>query len=480
MVFDLPINCSLHSNRYLTYYLFQPLTMNSWEGGFRSPSPAGSWSSGDNGGSGSVRYTDLTLDAQLAKDLDLTSRIDRAIHKDNPFTMAKRRATRKPTMKPNIIAEAKKPRGSIKPVVTTTAIVREDNGPRRRATAAADGPTKSWRPHNGWLDGKNNPITMDEKAPSMLEALDEQEKEPLKGGKRKRVGTAPNHSPAKKQEKATKRNKAEEDKIVFTRIPAFAVASKDYPILQGLAKQRSLPKKQKKPAITSRMSTSSDSEADLSIADLIKGSRTRKPANSKPVKTVFEAVRTSSTVQHDGDRLPSGIETLVRHILPRLPSGSKTAVDSGLVSPAGGFDVSDSNDISTITHLPSSVCRELDTSEISSKAPYTSPLQGRDPSLELIRPKPQRVTEAVQLEALAALSDDHAILRYEGTRRLRHPAQSRKEKAPKLRDGCFDSQSAWIDDAADATRARRDTCYSMPRFGGFADCGLYCHDVSGH
>lgn len=172
---------------------------------FRTPSPTLS---------DDFKQFHLGRDAQLARDLDLNSREDKAVFRDNPFAMAKRRAilkgsetnpdddqrtskqidragSDKPTRKVGNIAPAALTTTKAQPILQESPEGGETQNGKRKATAAepkilqvaARKKSKTAPTGGGWVNGKGQTVTSRPGKKTVLDAIDDLDKK-KKGGKK--------------------------------------------------------------------------------------------------------------------------------------------------------------------------------------------------------------------------------------------------------------------------------------------------------
>ncbi|GMK59895.1 hypothetical protein CspeluHIS016_0901120 [Cutaneotrichosporon spelunceum] len=244
-----------------------------WSTGIvRTPSPASS----DADEYVSVNgFIQLSRDNDLAHELDLSRREDHAIVKESPFTLAKLRAQQQ-ALKSN----------------TTTQDERRSGGPIRTADGSdepACATDNTRRPalkkprvaNTGWTDTNGKALDAGPIRKKGKSGRGEQSeaKGKLKNGVRKEE---PASKPPVKHK--TKRKTTDDDKVEFHKLPTITSHS-DFPILAGLERQRSLPKKKpakKDPPATASVVLSKPHQAKLDLDALISGYRHKPKVRAPP------------------------------------------------------------------------------------------------------------------------------------------------------------------------------------------------------
>ncbi|EIW66427.1 hypothetical protein M231_02337 [Tremella mesenterica] len=374
-----------------------------WSSSFRSPSPT---SDDDNIGDVPLYSHTLSRDAQLAADLNLNSREDRAIFKETPFTLASSRGKKSlpPSSHPDGCLAGVRAREEEKKKARGKNI---EDEPWR--AARSNDPSSWWKRKNSvWTDAHGNPVASEKGAPTkkqktVLERVDEVIEKKPRGKKKTSKETQMDNVKKKKKDEVVK----------FGMLPKDAKPNDDFPVLQGLERQQKLPLKTKvtKPSITRHISTDSTSSLPpLNLDELIQGptkstqlkktKHTFKPSRAKPSpddndSDVPEEVNKKLTASKYFDalqkpkRLNSDLQMTSQ--LPSLRHSGLTDPSQNIQTPPDTFYSLHNTHVeqpSTITHLSHDL--KLNTSS-SSEVPYSSPLAYKNRSQEIICPLPVKV-----------------------------------------------------------------------------------------
>ncbi|ODO05007.1 hypothetical protein I350_05619 [Cryptococcus amylolentus CBS 6273] len=403
----------------------------AWKSSFRSPSP-------DTDPEDCLpSQIAASTHADLAYDLDLSLRQDHAELKSTPFTIAKQKSARKGGRKISNLVTAEDRRNGVTSSPSKTSTTKSSNSrpvlnnqtlpfqsqPRKPGPKPAkkdfvqpalhDTPPKTRNrkkpgPSAAWVDKDGNALPEDPPArPSILEVLEEKEKEEEKKVKKREAA----REKRKRTMEAKKREKERNDKIQFSMLPKGAATNESYPIVKALQKQKSLPIRARSLATTSgrfnegevTRSPKPENLVDATeIDDLVygpKGARggttaedaieiastptlTREAERSESIRTTPTLVGSDSRSAQRHHDLPFAKTT--HRFTPSSrstfkPPFKKPFVDH--VSPQDGYidpHSSSGPHLSTITQVPSSLSRggETMTSGVS-KLAYSSPLTGR-------------------------------------------------------------------------------------------------------
>ncbi|WOO80786.1 uncharacterized protein LOC62_03G004316 [Vanrija pseudolonga] len=285
-----------------------PAEKDPWKRSLFSPSPVPSYFSDDEDLPRDGAFISLAAESDLANELDLSRREDRAIVTKTPFTLATLRAkktaggkTRSKSEESNRIGNIKTAEDALKPSKPT---------PEKAAKAA---PKKdAWKNSTAWSDPSGRAILPTNKP--RKKAADAGGT----GGKGKgKKATAADESTSASSSKT--KGKAASDKIQFRRlrkdihqecepltIPAADLApTSDFPIVAGFERQKALPKKTPKPpaakvkpkAQQTKLNFSSKPPVDVNalVVGLNGGAAKLKPTARKPIRVYSSSSDGSSS-----------------------------------------------------------------------------------------------------------------------------------------------------------------------------------------
>ncbi|BEJ01632.1 hypothetical protein CcaverHIS631_0603140 [Cutaneotrichosporon cavernicola] len=239
-------------------------------------------------------FVQLSRDNDLANELDLSRREDHAIVKETPFTLANLRVQQQAQKVRTSAREKGRVGGSIRTADGSDESPFIVDDPRTSA------PKKRRTMNTGWTDSSG----------TALDAGPIRKKGKRVQGEQSEVKSKPKKEvrkdvPARKAPPKRKKCKNSDDKVEFHRLPTITSHS-DFPILAGLERQRSLPKK--KPAKKdSPLTTSIDAPArgsagsfkppqtKLDFDALIGGYRHKTKAKAPPPSRTPSPAETEST-----------------------------------------------------------------------------------------------------------------------------------------------------------------------------------------
>lgn len=216
-IISLTHNYLLHIHT-ATYSLTMPRDKDKdpWSRSFVSPTPSPTSFSDTDDAVPQNGFIILSRDNDLANELDLSRREDRAVIKETPFTLAKLRAQHK-AAKGNDAREKDGTRmgGSIRTADST------DDPPsssaKARGTASTSAPKKRRVANTGWMNRDGEPLPAGPMTKSGKRGISEQVPGPSSKPARKVATTGADQPPAKCARK-TKKKKADTDKVEFRRL----------------------------------------------------------------------------------------------------------------------------------------------------------------------------------------------------------------------------------------------------------------------
>ncbi|KAK4683917.1 hypothetical protein P7C73_g6292, partial [Tremellales sp. Uapishka_1] len=265
-----------------------------------------------------------SADVQLAKDLDLNSREDFAPYKPNPFSMAKMRnkgsvangrwisgVQSKKSSPFHATSRSTKPLAMAKPSPPAVPVKEQPSTNR-----------KDWGPLRGPRGGppSGNAVFLKRKAPALKAKATSKE---TVVGEEATIQVKKKAEPKKRQ---PKKKKDEQDAISFGKIPKGASPTDDFPIVQGLERQKALPKRQK--AAPKKKATAGKGKKKAkspSPAPPLADSPIHKPITSSEIDRLLMGVvpeekQASSSNSHPVPRTRAPIVVLSSPV-PAEPSG---------------------------------------------------------------------------------------------------------------------------------------------------------------
>jgi hypothetical protein len=424
---------------------------------YRTPSPeSSSEEEGNPSRPKQAKVYTLPSDAQIYRDLDLSNREDHAIYTPTPFDLAKAQANRKSlqegtskrtgNIKP-AAADPDKPKTVVEPKqgsrsegdwdVSTSKAAGRDRG---RGGARGGRGRGRYPKSSGWTNARGDHIPAEKEATYDNEPANR----PAPAKKRSLLSEADyivaadtpavkGKKPAPKRAKAVKKMAA--DKPVFRKIrtlicprlharaeyiaAANAASNSQFPIIQGLERQRKLPLKgQVKKSHVSMVSSDTDTDSNdkiPSLDDLIRGidrstSALLKEKETSEKRSIEESIGVLSeeleTSENDGPKLDlkrNGVEYNEPSFFHASATSNAAAAGPGncqtpslrFSGPSNETDyintpydhhdphlnLTQASDPSTITHIPSDPSTiakaHFPSSSSSGVLPYSSPLGGK-------------------------------------------------------------------------------------------------------
>ena len=190
-----------------------------WSRSILSASPSSSSETDDDAPTDnrSLPYNSLSRNADLARELDLGTRDDRAVFKQTPFTLAKMRGGK---TNGSTRANESKTKGNIVPATSVNHKGKTEQVVEKQKAGPAEEREPSYKPkwqkNTGWYNAHNKPIPLGPPPKrSILSSLDEEDRT----YQSKALGTKSKKAAKKPGEKGKKGTKAdEEERPVFKRI----------------------------------------------------------------------------------------------------------------------------------------------------------------------------------------------------------------------------------------------------------------------
>ncbi|BEJ16918.1 hypothetical protein CspHIS471_0603190 [Cutaneotrichosporon sp. HIS471] len=310
-----------------------------WNAGIiRTPSPASSNADEFVTVNGFIQ---LSRDNDLANELDLSRREDHAIVKETPFTLAKLRVQQQAQKVSTNAREEGRVGGSIRTADGSDEPPLIVNDPKTSA------PKKRRTVNTGWTDSSGTALDAGRIRKKGKGVQGEQSEVKSNPKKEVRKDVPAPKAPRKRK---TKRPNSDDDKVEFHRLPTITSHS-DFPILAGLERQRSLPKKKpaKKdsplktsigPPARASAGPSKPRQTKLDFDALIGGYRHKTKAKAPPPRTPSPA-ETESTNLDLSAALYKEFGTLTDRGPSKPVTQSKLTSTAGLSKPiAGAFKTS--------------------------------------------------------------------------------------------------------------------------------------------
>lgn len=247
-----------------------------WSRSVLTPSPSLASSCSDNGihdtCTTSPALVSVGRDHDLVAQLDLNRRDDRAQVKKNPFTLAKMNATRQKT---NVGVPKNRDTSKMGSSIVTAEDARKQEAGKPKSPRPR---SKAPQASNGWTNARGD--SLPSSAPSKLsDQAPNSRSTSMKGGTLKtgKTKTKPTAKPKSKSsntpDKITFHRLRESHTALSKRVASKLSASKDFPIVLGLEKQKTLPTKAN--AAASKLSPTL---LDALVTGRVKGPTAKKPS----------------------------------------------------------------------------------------------------------------------------------------------------------------------------------------------------------